>query len=246
MSGRSCRSASATAARSRRYARPGTASVRVKTPASASGARNGSAVSPPTTTARTCTSCPRPRNPRPNIWTTVSRPPNAAGATKCTITMCRSGASPESTPPRRAGARVAPHESSSPKDDHGGRESRLMGQADVGVAHAAPARPLGERAGEPELGSTPRVRHDFHLSEPALENPGAERLETCFLGGEARGERLSPVAAVRAGGQLTRGEHPILELTGGRQRARQPFRFDDVDPDADDHAVLIRTLDARV
>src|SRR6266705_6768688 len=117
-----------------------------------------------------------------------------------------------------------------------------MGQADVGVTHAAPARTLGEGAGEPESGSAPSVRHNLHLSETALENPGAERLETRFLGGEARGQRLHAIRATRARRELRRGEHPLREAARTVQGATQPIRIDDVQTDPEDHVALLPVL----
>ncbi len=103
-----------------------------------------------------------------------------------------------------------------------------MGQADVGVTHAVAARTLGEGAGEPESGSAPSVRHNLHLSEPALENPGAERFEARFLGREPCRQRLHAIRATRARRELRRGEHPLREAARTVQGAAQPIRIDDI------------------
>jgi len=108
-----------------------------------------------------------------------------------------------------------------------------VSQAHVSVRNPARARAPGECAREAELRSAALRRHDLHLVERALEDAGTQGLEAGFFGSESRRERLRPVHAARARGQLCRREHALLKSFEG---ACQTLRRDDVEPDPDDHA----------
>ena len=100
-------------------------------------------------------------------------------------------------------------------------------------ANARFARLLDERAQQSNFGSTARGGHQLDLPQRTLSNPGAQRLQTRFFRGEARGQRILPINAACARGELTRREDLRLDL---REDARPVRDFDDVESDPDNHA----------
>src|SRR6266480_680155 len=108
-----------------------------------------------------------------------------------------------------------------------------MRQTDMRGAHPARARVVCERTSEAQLWRTTRVGDDFDLSQPTPADPRVQRLETRFLGREARGERLDAVSATGAAGELLRGEDPGLDPL---ERPRPAADVDQIQPDSDDHA----------
>jgi len=75
--------------------------------------------------------------------------------------------------------------------------------------------------------------HHPEQNANTLADPGAQRFETRLLGREARGERVDPVKATRAAGELLRGEDARLDPL---ERPRPAADVDEIEPDSDDHA----------
>src|SRR3954468_9693230 len=108
--------------------------------------------------------------------------------------------------PRRAGS------SHALQNDDGRGKSFVMAEAHMCPLDTALACTIRELTAQPDVRRAARIGHDLHLAEPTSANPGVQRLEACFLRGEARRERVDPVDTVRACGQLRCRERLILNL----------------------------------